>query len=684
MTFRLNGNRISLSLMVFVLIFTHIIASCAVGPRKKEPVPSSPSVKKMLEQVQIDMAAGAHSKALKQINTIVTNYPDSDVADDALMIRGNYYYEKGDYNKAYDSFMGIANSEFFSPNEADALFMASSSLHKMGRFDEALSLAKKSIEIPGINKNQKLKNYRLAYSIQSQLGDTLGALESLIQLTQLEDIEARKKSHFIRAIELVETRLSESELEDVARDSDFRAVQPHALYKIGVIKFEQRDFRRARDYFGDVTEKLPDSDLAEKARQRIAQIDARRKVDKKAIGAILPLSGRHSSVAYRTLQGLQLGLGIYGQNKSQFKLAIIDSEGNPDIARRGVERLVTEDHVIGIVGSLLSRTSVAVASKSDELGVPSIALSQKAGLTEIGQNVFRNSLTSEMQVHHLVRTAMEELKMRKFAILYPNDPYGVEYANLFWDAVLARGGEIVAVQAYKPKTTNFSDPVRRLVGTYYLEDRQVEFRERLKKWFEGRKTLRGRQSPPEDILPPVVRFDALFVPDSVKAMGQIAPTLAYHDISDVKLLGTNLWNTKSLIRLGRNYVNNAIFVDTLLKSDENYRKSAFFKEFKAVFGTEPGIFEAQAYDAALLLREAIASGESSRVGLAQRLLNNRDFMGSTGKMTMTDQREIYRPLVSLTVHKNQITRMDDHPLEELFPPKDAEKGEESEKTSKKQ
>lgn len=673
MTSNFNGNRLSVSLMVFVLIFSHIIASCAVGPRKREPVQSSPSVKKMLVQVQTDMAAGAHKKALQQINTIVTNYPDSDIADDALMIQGNYYFEKGDYNRAYDSFMGIANSEFFSPNEANALFMASNSLHKMGRFDEALSLTKKSVEIPGINKSQKLKNYRLAYSIQSQLGDTLGALESLIQLTTLEDIEDRKRSHHIRAIELVETRLTEDELDDVAGDSDFKIVQPYALYKLGVIKFEQKDFRRARDYFSDVEDKLPNSELAEKAVQRIGQIDARRKVDKRTIGAILPLSGRHSSVAHRTLQGLQLGLGVYGQNKSRFKLAIIDSEGNPDIARRGVERLVTEDHVIGIVGSLLSRTSVAVASKSDELGVPSIALSQKAGLTEIGQNVFRNSLTSEMQVHHLVRTSIEDLNMKKFGILYPNDPYGVEYANLFWDAVLARGGEVVAVQSYKPKTTNFSDPIRRLVGTYYLEDRQVEYRERLKKWFEGRKTLRGRQAPPEDILPPVVRFDALFVPDSVKAMGQIAPTLAYHDISNVKLLGTNLWNTQSLIRLGKNYVENAIFVDTLLKSDESYRNSAFFKEFKAVFGTEPGIFEAQAYDAALILREAIASGESSRVGLAQRLFNQRSFTGSTGILKMTDQREIYRPLVSLTVHKNQITRMDDHSLDELFPPSNAAK-----------
>jgi branched-chain amino acid transport system substrate-binding protein len=661
--FRFLPKKTSFFFLLATIAMTHMVASCSIAPKKKDPVTAPPNVKKQLDQVQVDFAAGADKKALKQIDSIVSQHPDSDVADDALMLKGEHYFKKGDYKMAYEAFIGVANSEFFSPNEADALFMAASSLHKMGRLDEAVSLTRKSIEIPGIAPQLKTKNYRLSYTIQSQLGDKLGALDSLIQLTQLESLDDRKRSHMIRAIELVETRLSEEELSSVVNDGRFKSVQAHALYKVGLIKFEQRDFRRARDHFKDVTSAVPNSDLAEKAQSRIDQIDARRMVNKRTIGAVLPLSGRHSSVAYRTLQGIQLGLGIYGQNKSNFNLAVVDSEGNPDAARRAVERLVTEDHVIGIVGGLLSRTAVAEAAKADELGVPSIALSQKAGLTEVGQNVFRNSLTSEMQVHHLARVAMDQMKMKRFAILYPNDAYGVEYANLFWDAVLARGGDVVAAQAYKPETTNFSDPIRRLVGTFYIEDRQVEYRDRLKKWFEGRKNLRGREAPPEDILPPVVRFDALFVPDSARAMGQIAPTLAYHDISGVKLLGTNLWNTPALTRLAKDYVGNAIFVDSLLQSDEKFKNSAFFKEFKAVFGTEPGLFEAQAYDAALILRESIASGESSRVGLAQHLAKSRSFVGATGPLKMSEQREIIRPLVTLTVYKDNITRLDQVPPE---------------------
>jgi branched-chain amino acid transport system substrate-binding protein len=370
---------------------------------------------------------------------------------------------------------------------------------------------------------------------------------------------------------------------------------------------------------------------------------------------------------------LQLGLGIYGKNRSNFELAVVDSEGNPDIARRAVERLVTEDHIIAIVGSLLSRTSVSVASKAEELGVPTIALSQKSGITQIGEGVFRNSITSSMQVQQLVRVAMNDLGLKKFAILYPNDAYGVEYANLFWDAVLARGGEIRGVQAYDPKASSYSPPIQRLVGTFFLEDREQEYKGLLRDWYKERKSLRSRQSPPEDLLPPMIDFEAIFVPDSASAMGQIAPTLAYHDITGVKLLGTNLWNTSKLIRLGKRHVDDAIFVDSILSTDENFRRSQFFKEYVAVFDEEPGLFEAQAYDAGLMIRQAVASGSNSRLGLARDLAQKTSFQGATGLLQMTRQREILRPLVTLTVHKNQITRVDKYPMEELFPKKESEK-----------
>ena len=82
----------------------------------------------------------------------------------------------------------------------------------------------------------------------------------------------------------------------------------------------------------------------------------------------------------------------------------------------------------------------------------------------------------------LVENAMDKMGLRNFAILYPNDPYGVEYANLFWDHVLARGGSITGIQSYKSNETDFKGPIKRLVGTFYIDDRIDEYKFRVKEW----------------------------------------------------------------------------------------------------------------------------------------------------------------------------------------------------------
>jgi outer membrane PBP1 activator LpoA protein len=313
--------------------------------------------------------------------------------------------------------------------------------------------------------------------------------------------------------------------------------------------------------------------LQHQAESYLSQIDSRRRVDPYTIGAVLPLSGRYAPIAQKTLHGLQLGLGIYGSQPGPFKLSVVDSEDSSDGARQAVERIVSEDSPIAVVGSLLSRTAVAVAAKTEELGVPSIALSQKAGLTEGASYVFRDAVTSEMQVRELVRLAMEQLGYKRFAILYPNDSYGVEYANIFWDEVLARGGTIAGAQTYNSQETDFRKPIRRLVGTYYIEDRHAEYQQRVKDWFKKQKSLKTRNSPPDDLLPPVVDFDALFVPDSPKALGQIAPMLAYQGVTNVRLLGTNIWNTSEFVRRGQKNVENALFVDNNFTNDPELKSS---------------------------------------------------------------------------------------------------------------
>lgn len=478
------------------------------------------------------------------------------------------------------------------------------------------------------------------------------ALRELVSLSVTAPTKPEQEAYRLRAIEMAENKLDEEALKNVARDSDYGFIRGHAMYKLGELALDNHDKDDAKKYFTSVTEFLPGSDLAARSQDIISQLDASRFVQSKTIGVVLPLSGKNANIGQRALRGIEMGLGL-NLPGSGFKLAVMDSEGNPDNARRGVERLVKEDNVIAIIGSLLSKTGPAVASKADELGVPTIALSQRSGITEAGPRVFRNALTSEMQIRYLVRVAIDEMGLHKFGIMYPNDPYGVEYANIFWDEVLARGGEITAVQTYGTKETDFRLPIQRLVGTYYAEARSDEYKARLKDLQKDKKKS-GRTSVSDDILPPVVDFDALFIPDSARALGQISAMLAYNDVRGVKLLGTNLWNTRDIAKRAGNSAGNLVFVDSYLPSGAGAEKSRFVSEYKNLFKEDPSLIEIQAYDSALILRQLVAGGASTRDDLSRRLMGLKKFPGALGSLDMSPDREIERPLMALTIERGEI------------------------------
>lgn len=453
--------------------------------------------------------------------------------------------------------------------------------------------------------------------------------------------------------EVVMTKLNKDQLFELADNSQYGYAQSYANFKLGEQQIQEKNSDYAIRYFEKASSYAlsDDVDFKNRADSIIKELKSIKTVSPKTIGVVLPLSGKNATVGQRALRAVQLGLGLHLPD-SAFKLAIIDSESNPDISRNAVERLVKEDNVIAIIGSLVSKTAFTEATKAQELGVPILGLSQKSGLTEVGPAIFRNSVTSEMLVRKLVKSAMTEKKMRRFAILYPNDSYGVEYANLFWDEVLARGGEVVSVQAYNPNGSDFNTPIQRLVGTYYVEAREEEYKLRKYEIAQQEKNKKKsiRETSAENILNPIQDFDAIFIPDSSKTLEKISAYLSYEGVKNVTLLGTNLWNTTSIGRRAGHFSNSLMFVD----SPEINESSRFYQEYKNIYNEAPSSIEVQAYDSALILRQLIIQGASSRDQIVNRLNELSSFPGSLGQLNMTRSREVYRPINAYIVQEGSI------------------------------
>src|SRR6185503_729342 len=69
----------------------------------------------------------------------------------------------------------------------------------------------------------------------------------------------------------------------------------------------------------------------------------------------------------------------------------------------------------------------------------------------------------------LVAERAVALGAKRFAILYPNNKSGIGLRGLFWDAVEARGGSVVAVASFDPAAKDFGAPIRQLVGYSLLD-----------------------------------------------------------------------------------------------------------------------------------------------------------------------------------------------------------------------
>lgn len=459
-------------------------------------------------------------------------------------------------------------------------------------------------------------------------------------------------------------------LEKPATDTQIQIYRPLLYFHSAQLAQKERRLDLAMQYYRALTSQFPQHPLSAKANSEITLLQATQEVDSKVVGVILPLTGKNANIGQHALNAVRIGLGLHRPNPN-IRLAIFDSQSTAELAVEGVEKLVRDDKVITIIGGLSSKEAIAAAQRADLLGVPFIGLSQKAGLTSVGDYVFRNSLTAEMQVDRLVQFATEKLSAKRFAVLYPNDAYGVEFANIYWDHVLARGGQITAAQTYNPKENDFTSAIQKMVGTFYVEGRQDEYDARMKELaaekLERAEKDKGKKVKPkntrthevqENILPPVVDFDVLFIPDTGKTLGQVMAFMKVNDVLHTTYLGTNIWNSPDLVKRAGTQNNSVYFVDALDFNDVSIRETSFFKDYVTAYNEEPSLIEMQVFESAKIVRDLIFNGSTSRDSIASHLRILGRVPGVNGELRMSNNRELERPLHILSLDSGLVKKVD--------------------------
>lgn len=599
------------------------------------------------------LEAGDQEGALKLYGAYLEKYPEGKNAARALRRMGDIYFNGGEYNDALKYYERLAEGFPEFPDRPEITYKIVSIYNSLKRYQtsryRALEWIKQYPANPLVGKvyNVLGLDYAALENWEQAFFWWLRAEKETASDPQLQSEIRERVVHIIETSDIdVLDRLLQ-----YASGSDF---VPHIYYRLATLYLEEDDFTDARGAAMALVRSTPEQKWVNQGRELLERIEVALSVKATTFGCLLPLSGPFAPFGEEVLNGIQLGLGVFGVGGGdgpRVEMLIKDTGGNPEKASSAMETLVKQEHVIGVVGPLSSKASVAAARVAERLGVSIVTLTQREGITGEGKTVFRNFLVPSSEIKKIISTAVDDLDLKRFAILYPDNPYGRFFMNKFWDGVEEAGAAITAVESYKPDQTDFADQIKKMTGLYYPRPASLV------------KKLREMRTPYEletEIEPegpqPIVDFDAVFIPDTYQRVIMIAPQLMYYDVTDVQLIGTSLWQSPKLIEMAGKYVQGAIFPSGFFAKQQVPEVRNFVRRYEKNFMAEPGILAATGYDTAGILR-AVMNDFSihTRNQLMKALLTIQGYHGVTGNISFNPQGEVEKEPLMLTISGRHMT-----------------------------
>jgi branched-chain amino acid transport system substrate-binding protein len=632
-----------------------VICSCArqqVLPPL--PVQGAPG-EKLFQRAEMKFQSQEYVDAIHLYQDYINIYPGSPLVPSAFMKIGAIYLVQNQYSEArriYQKMIETTPENQFIP---DAMLGILTTYYHEGDYEKLLNQAEKLDDhsIP-------IEIYKRKHALQGDVYHTTGlplqSVESYLKVYMTTDDEEEKKNIRTR-LENAAAGLSIEEMQELIPKIEELNLKGNFEYLLGLQYAQSDRYEDAVRQLTQFTITYPDHKYVEDAHLFMNNLVKISEYDRTAVGCLLPLTGRYKTFGSRALKGIELALMQFSIlfPQADIRLVIRDTQGNPDRASTIVNELA-EQKVAALIGPIITANAAAKEAQSHQ--IPIITMTQKEGIADIGDYVFRNFLTPEMQMKTMISFAVEHLGLQKFAILYPKEKYGTTYMNLFWDQVIAHGGEIRGAESYESGQADFASPIKKLVGLYY--DIPQELKPEVEPDFSQNeiltdKTLTKTPDEPQAI----VDFDAIFIPDGPETAGLILPQLTYYDATDIYLLGTNLWHSDKLVQMAQQHVQGAIMPEIFFAESSNETVIEFVHNFTETYGEKPGFIEAIAYDTAFLLFQTIGSQDLQfRNSIKNRLLNLYDFQGVTGKTSFSQNGDANKELFMLQINGFKFTELE--------------------------
>lgn len=295
----------------------------------------------------------------------------------------------------------------------------------------------------------------------------------------------------------------------------------------------------------------------------------------KSFATLLPLTGSYSVLGERASRGVATAIQLT-EKGPLYQMYVRDvSEFEPDILKIYTE-LVTRNNLSFVLGPLTSQSTNEVSKVVDKYNVPTITFPVFEDTTEDNSTLIKFQYPIEDQIETLVDFTVDNLKITKFAVLYPKTKFGMRFKERFIEYAKLKGGKFLHVSSYSQDLSGID----------------VEL-----KWI--------KPFDPEAIV---------IADNPSRAAGIITKLAEDQTYQNVLFIGPNTWNTSYFSDLldkeVDGLIHKAVFTDYLNTESREWKE--FESVYKSVFEDSPGLFEYQVYKVTRLLFNLDNNGDNSK------------------------------------------------------------------------
>ena len=182
------------------------------------------------------------------------------------------------------------------------------------------------------------------------------------------------------------------------------------------------------------------------------------------IGLVTPLSGEFAIYGSPVRKGVELALDELQAEGTAITLEVIDSTGDPQVARKALEEVV-QNGAIGVIGGVMSVEAlemVPVAERYDRVLLSPSA--SNPGLTGISRNFYRVFPSDSREGTTMGNFAYQKLGLESVVIVAKQETYAKGNQEVFVAEFERNGGTVVEVLEYPEGAGDFSGLLQRVVG----------------------------------------------------------------------------------------------------------------------------------------------------------------------------------------------------------------------------